>query len=600
MSLTIAPTLQFIDSLSTFIMNRIIYHTSLLSLVSLLFAFPTLAQATPPETPADSKITAVSQLADVQPTDWAFQALQSLIERYGIIAGYPDKTFHGNRAMSRYEFAAGLNAALDRVNELLQAGLTNKVSRDDLAILQRLQTEFQTELTSFRNRVDRLDAQTATLEKQQFSTTTKLHGESIFAINARFTDQNDANAIFINRSRLNLETSFTGKDRLLLQLQAGSGQSGDAASTLQNEGNAFRDRLISLGEAQIQARFEQIFFPLSDLGVTLKDLDLSLADLSSIDEIRDKYTGVLATLDLEAGASSEDLVKNRETLLQAIKTGRNINRFLQKNSALDYAGSSSSLQINRLSYTFPLAKDLQISVFSQGYLSDYVDKNHYANNQATNFSTFGLINNQLLLANDAPGAGAAITYNPNHGAFTFRAAYRAEQTALNPTSSPFSTETQGGLLNAPNLGVLELEVNPSKTAALRLQYSRGIQGDRQYEAAGANLEVALGKHIGLFGRFGYAFNFPGDIQAIGWSAGLVFPDLFKQGNLAGLAIGQPLVLQNDSTGIFNATQTNYEAFYHAQINDHIAFSPSLQVITHPGNLKADPVITATLKTIFTF
>lgn len=51
------------------------------------------------------QVTSVSQLSDVQPTDWAFQALQSLVERYGCIAGYPNKTFRGNRALTRYEFA---------------------------------------------------------------------------------------------------------------------------------------------------------------------------------------------------------------------------------------------------------------------------------------------------------------------------------------------------------------------------------------------------------------------------------------------------------------------------------------------------------------
>lgn len=43
------------------------------------------------------QVTSVSQLSDVQPTDWAFQALQSLVERYGCIAGYPNGTYRGNR-----------------------------------------------------------------------------------------------------------------------------------------------------------------------------------------------------------------------------------------------------------------------------------------------------------------------------------------------------------------------------------------------------------------------------------------------------------------------------------------------------------------------
>ncbi|GAA6617412.1 hypothetical protein NUACC26_032220 [Scytonema sp. NUACC26] len=115
-------------------------------------------------TEVGNKVNSVSQLSDVQPTDWAFQALQSLVERYGVIAGYLDGTFRGNRAMTRYEFAAGLNAALDRVNQLIAAGLADKVSKEDLAILQRLQEEFAVELTTLRGRVDTLEAKTAELQ----------------------------------------------------------------------------------------------------------------------------------------------------------------------------------------------------------------------------------------------------------------------------------------------------------------------------------------------------------------------------------------------------------------------------------------------------
>lgn len=86
--------------------------------------------------------TSVSQLADVQPTDWVSLALQSLIERYGIIAGYPNSTCQGDQPLSRYEFAASLNAVLERVNELIITGSANYVPRDDLLTLQRLQQEF--------------------------------------------------------------------------------------------------------------------------------------------------------------------------------------------------------------------------------------------------------------------------------------------------------------------------------------------------------------------------------------------------------------------------------------------------------------------------
>ena len=129
-------------------------------------------------------VTSVSQLSDVRPTDWAFTALQSLVERYGCIAGYPDSTFRGNQATSRFEFAAGLNACLDKVNEIISAGLADKVSQEDLSTLQRLQEEFAAELATLRGRVDALDAKTAKLEAQQFSTTTKLRGEAVFGLAA--------------------------------------------------------------------------------------------------------------------------------------------------------------------------------------------------------------------------------------------------------------------------------------------------------------------------------------------------------------------------------------------------------------------------------
>ena len=126
------------------------------------------------------QVTSVTQLSDIQPTDWAFQALQSLVERYGCIAGYPDGTYKGNRAMTRFEFAAGLNACLDRITELIAAGTSELATREDFSVLQRLQEEFAVELAALRGRVDSLEARTSELEANQFSTTTRLNGEVLF------------------------------------------------------------------------------------------------------------------------------------------------------------------------------------------------------------------------------------------------------------------------------------------------------------------------------------------------------------------------------------------------------------------------------------
>ena len=67
---------------------------------------------------AEEQVTSINQFSDVKPTDWAFQALSNLIERYGCVAGYPDGTYRGGKAMTRYEAAALLNACLDRISEV--------------------------------------------------------------------------------------------------------------------------------------------------------------------------------------------------------------------------------------------------------------------------------------------------------------------------------------------------------------------------------------------------------------------------------------------------------------------------------------------------
>jgi BMFP domain-containing protein YqiC len=164
------------------------------------------------------QVTSVDQLRDVSPTDWAFEALRSLVERYGCIVGYPDRTFRGNRALSRYEFAAGLNACMQQMERLIAA--SEAVLREDIDKLKRLMQEFEAELAALGARVDNLEGRVAFLEDHQFSTTTKLKGEVIMALTQNFNSGNQA--ILADRVRLALNTSFTGEDNLVTRLSAGN------------------------------------------------------------------------------------------------------------------------------------------------------------------------------------------------------------------------------------------------------------------------------------------------------------------------------------------------------------------------------------------
>ncbi len=176
-----------------------------------------------------TRIPAVRELVDeIAPSDWEVQAMLSLASRYGVLVGLSDRTFGGDRPLSRYEFAAALNQVLNQVNTLI-ASEAVQVSQEDLTILQRLQREYNSVLQETNARLDTIQSRTNLLESSQFSTTTKLNGEVIVG----FTDGTDANAAVVSRQRLNLLTSFAGRDLLLTQLEAGNrGQ--DAVSVAHN------------------------------------------------------------------------------------------------------------------------------------------------------------------------------------------------------------------------------------------------------------------------------------------------------------------------------------------------------------------------------
>ena len=187
-----------------------------------------------PDRPDDdpmAQVTSVSQLSDIKPSDWAFQALQALVERYGVIVGYPDGTFRGNRPLTRFEFSAALSAVLGKVEEQLLAGDVGGTARQDILTIRRLNVANGNALKDLRTRLDTITSRNIQLTDRQFSTTAKLSGQTIFAV----TDGSQDSLSLASRTRLNLITSFSGRDRLVSQLEAGN-NGRDAVSTAQNRG----------------------------------------------------------------------------------------------------------------------------------------------------------------------------------------------------------------------------------------------------------------------------------------------------------------------------------------------------------------------------
>ena len=220
-------------------------------------------------------LTKVSDLRDIKPTDWSYRALEKLINRYRCFSGYEDRTFRGDRDISRYEFAAALNRCLQKMEEIAIARLPEYFTEEGLADLERLIKEFEQELISVQTKTDQLEDRIAFLEEHNFSTTSILRGEVAFQLANAFGDKKavpsgqtptedlDSVVTFGARTRLNFETSFSGRDLLRTRLEAsnlngyGSGVTGTQMTFMgvaSNTGN--------------NVRLGQIFyrFPIGDKG----------------------------------------------------------------------------------------------------------------------------------------------------------------------------------------------------------------------------------------------------------------------------------------------------------------------------------------------
>ncbi len=337
--------------------------------------------------------TSVAELSDVQPTDWAFQALQSLVERYGCIAGYPDGTFRGNRALTRYEFAAGLNSCLERINEAI-ARQGETISQDDLIALDQLQQEFAAELATLQSRVESLEVRTAELESQQFSPTAVLGGEAIFALTGgaggKPPGEGDNNLVFSYLARLGVVASFTGRDRFRLELSSGnfsdrgfgSPESFNTDMALLSYQGGFGDRLV-LDKLEYR-------FALSDRAVvTLRPVGFSLSSvLTANSGYFDAGRGALSRFaeaspifkigSLDAGAGIDWLLSDRVRLQAAYGT-RNSSSLTEGGGMVGADHSATGIQlllkptntaIAGITYVNAYAKDGRLDTFTGSFLAD--------------------------------------------------------------------------------------------------------------------------------------------------------------------------------------------------------------------------------------
>jgi hypothetical protein len=511
-------------------------------------------------------VTSVSQLSDVRPTDWAFTALQSLVERYGCIAGYPDRTFRGKQATSRYEFAAGLNACLDKINEIISAGLADKVGKEDLATLQKLQEEFAAELATLRGRVDALDAKTTKLESQQFSTTTKLSGEAIFSVSgATGANPNNAgtntNIVFNNRVRLNLLTSFSGKDLLITGLQATNINS--LAAPL-----GYADPLGSSSNVKLGFENQFLNFNPSNSNTAAAN-SVNLYKLLYIFPVADKLT-------MFAGSNAEVSDAFPAISPFASEGQGSISRFGQGlNAATRVSGGTSGTGL----------------AAAVGFIwtpSDKVDfRALYGSvNSAVPSSQIG----NLLGAGFFGGstiASAQLTLKPTSNL----------DIGLNYANSYHQINILGTGLASADIGAISgagtALTDPIKLNSIGSTLTWRITPKIAFNLSGAWI-------------FSNLTNKDASTTFTSWMTGFHFNDVFKEGNTAGILFGQPLK-RNSVGGIatiptgFSATPYQLEGYFNFKLSKNISITPGVFFLFNPEGINNAPTATVgVVRTTFTF
>lgn len=129
-------------------------------------AYPAALSAQTPETEIDVQAqgTGAAQFEDVLPTDWAFPALDDLVRRYHCLKGYPDGTFRGDQPVSRDEFAAGLDACLQQLENILLDSTADAATPEELGTLNRQMQDLFEELGALDGRVDASDGESSAPE----------------------------------------------------------------------------------------------------------------------------------------------------------------------------------------------------------------------------------------------------------------------------------------------------------------------------------------------------------------------------------------------------------------------------------------------------
>ena len=595
---------------------------------------------------SQDQVTSVNELRDVSPDAWAYEALRSLVERYGCIVGYPDRTFRGDKALSRWEFAAGLNACMNVMERLIQENVA--VLREDIEKLKRLMEEFQAELAALGARVDNLESRVAFLEDHQFSTTTKLTGEVIFAVSGLASGNEVGNqTVFQDRVRLVLNTSFSGEDRLVTRLSAGNSSLFQLRNTqdFATVGVFDSNRVSDLRNLGFDIPEGVDAFNVDIFGSTRLDRenpltsqtwqntqtgnDVNIDWLAYYVPIEFSENFVMNGFIAGFGGLWYDFVPTLNPYFEDYDGGNgSLTIFAQRNPIYNIgggAGAGASLQVGFLEGI------LGPTSLSFGYLSGTADNpnegfglfnGNYTALGQLNFNigdavNFGITYSHGYFRPESPifgfgaleGAGLTGTSLANLSSTNLNSEAADTQFALSGRVQTFDDQgnltfqdTESGIFSGSDVpgGSNVFDISSKATNSYGLEMAWNIADWITASAFGSYTNVTL---IGVD---------TGDIWTYG--GGLAFPDAFKEGNVLGIFAGvQPYLTGltiptiNPISGFREVAQFStqnpitVELFYKYQVNDNISLTPGVIWISNPDQIgDTDDAVIGTLRGTFTF
>jgi hypothetical protein len=515
-------------------------------------------------------VPGAARFSDVSPSDWAYQALDDLVRRYDCLKGYPNGTYRGNRALSRYEFAAGLNACLQQIERLIAASTADFVTRQDLEALQRLIQEFEAELATLGTRVDNLEGRVAFLEDHQFSTTTKLSGEVIFGLTNDFGGDTNASAAvssvgqsaFGDRVRLELNTSFTGNDRLVTRLAAGNLTAFSTGS------------VNNLSNTSSFAATQTFNVPSNRTGN-----DVYVDWLGYYFQYLNSQAYVAAT-----GGKWSDIAPTLNPYFEDFDGGNgSLSTFGQRNSIFRVGGGSGAA----LSFGFtPIESILGPSTVTIGYFAGSNAATPGAGSGAFNgdYAAMGHLNANI---SDTFGVGLTYVHGYHASGSPIYAEGRARQSGQNGLVGSYTSNNPwvlldnntGGIPMVTNSYGAEFSVRPTETFV--------INGGVTYTST-----ILLGR---------------GNADIWSYSLGVAFPDLGREGSVLGLYGGiQPTLKGIRASGVNRDRGRvddvwHIEGFYKFQVTDNISITPGVVWVLSPNqDVRDESNIIGTVRTTFSF